>query len=312
MINDPGRQLFHDQIQTHGFLFLNDYLDNIRAGPPSRLVKTPGRKKATSKRPVVATSALKTVTVSLEDDNDASSKENLVPVNSFHRALLQAKEKSPPSHKTPSPPQSRVEVSLQVKEKSPPPQKAPPGSHVEQAKENSPSPLESHAYDRSHEASSRAKERPPTPQQSHVYEAPVVSNVMVQNPPVPVVASVRSPSPPIAAISDDLVVEKLAVEEPQLLTVIPAEQNDLSVIAEDDETDRSRASLQGGSLSGPVAQPPDAGRETIPSPVSLSLQPSPRSLRILFLLPRPPLAARRRQRVHTYLLHPKLLQIFAL
>jgi hypothetical protein len=33
MVNDPGRQLFQDQIQTHGFLFLNDYLDNILAGP---------------------------------------------------------------------------------------------------------------------------------------------------------------------------------------------------------------------------------------------------------------------------------------
>lgn len=33
MANDPGRELFQEQIQTHGFLFLTDYLDNILAGP---------------------------------------------------------------------------------------------------------------------------------------------------------------------------------------------------------------------------------------------------------------------------------------
>lgn len=29
MANDPGRQLFHDQVNNHGFLFLQDYMDNI-------------------------------------------------------------------------------------------------------------------------------------------------------------------------------------------------------------------------------------------------------------------------------------------
>jgi hypothetical protein len=33
MASDPGRQIFHDQIQTHGFRFLEDYLENILAGP---------------------------------------------------------------------------------------------------------------------------------------------------------------------------------------------------------------------------------------------------------------------------------------
>ena len=33
MANDPGRQFFHDQIQNHGFLFLEGYLENILAGP---------------------------------------------------------------------------------------------------------------------------------------------------------------------------------------------------------------------------------------------------------------------------------------
>ncbi len=31
MINDPGRQLFEDQLQSQGFLFLEEYLDNIWA-----------------------------------------------------------------------------------------------------------------------------------------------------------------------------------------------------------------------------------------------------------------------------------------
>src|SRR6266849_7969476 len=29
MINDPGRQFFEDQVQSQGFLFLEEYLDNI-------------------------------------------------------------------------------------------------------------------------------------------------------------------------------------------------------------------------------------------------------------------------------------------
>lgn len=33
MLNDPGRQLLEDQIQSTGFLFLDDYLDSILAGP---------------------------------------------------------------------------------------------------------------------------------------------------------------------------------------------------------------------------------------------------------------------------------------
>jgi len=29
MVSDPGRKLFQEQVQTHGFSFLDDYLDNI-------------------------------------------------------------------------------------------------------------------------------------------------------------------------------------------------------------------------------------------------------------------------------------------
>ena len=67
MASDPGRSVFQDQIQTHGFVFLDDYLDNIISVPKQEyaqpcsiaidrahssssliieLVKTPGRKKA--------------------------------------------------------------------------------------------------------------------------------------------------------------------------------------------------------------------------------------------------------------------------
>ncbi|KAJ6575103.1 hypothetical protein B0H19DRAFT_1127175 [Mycena capillaripes] len=208
MVNDPGRQLFQEQIQTHGFLFLTDYLDNILAGPRRdpliELVKTPGRKKATSKRPVAATSGLKSiVTVSLEDEFDSHSKENVVPVNSFHLALLQAKEKSPP------------------------------------------------------------------PQESHVQEAPDSSRELYgalksQDLPIAVAPSpVRTPTPPIAAISKD--VEKLPMEEPQLLAVIPADQNDLSMIAEDDEAERSRVSMQGGHGGEPAARLSHTGHETAQS-----------------------------------------------
>jgi hypothetical protein len=38
MVNDPGRQFFQEQIQTHGFLFLDDYLDNILAGAKQEYV----------------------------------------------------------------------------------------------------------------------------------------------------------------------------------------------------------------------------------------------------------------------------------
>ena len=33
MANDPCRQLFEDQVQTHAFIFLDDYLEHILSGP---------------------------------------------------------------------------------------------------------------------------------------------------------------------------------------------------------------------------------------------------------------------------------------
>ncbi|KAK0245709.1 hypothetical protein EDD85DRAFT_801926 [Armillaria nabsnona] len=96
MANDPGRQFFRDQIQMHGFLFLDDYLDNILAGARQDalidLVKTPSRKKAVTKQPRTASKLKNVVAVLFKDDGD---KENASPVNSFHHTLLQTKSKSP-------------------------------------------------------------------------------------------------------------------------------------------------------------------------------------------------------------------------
>ncbi|KLO14484.1 hypothetical protein SCHPADRAFT_920673 [Schizopora paradoxa] len=102
MANDPGRQTLHDQVQTNGFLFLDEYLDNILAGPKHdpiiELVKTPGRRKDLPKKTRAATAAAnkaKTIiTLSLEDDDydkENSAPASAVPINSFHKKLLEAK-----------------------------------------------------------------------------------------------------------------------------------------------------------------------------------------------------------------------------
>ncbi|KAF8974043.1 hypothetical protein BDZ97DRAFT_1778146 [Flammula alnicola] len=89
MASDPGRQVFKDQVQTHGFMFLDDYLDNIVSGakqdPLIELVKTPGRKKAIARKPKLMSSKLaNTVSLSLEDQ---PGDENQAPINSFQAAL---------------------------------------------------------------------------------------------------------------------------------------------------------------------------------------------------------------------------------
>ncbi|OBZ80042.1 hypothetical protein A0H81_00766 [Grifola frondosa] len=92
MAKDPGRQFLDEQIQQQGFDFLDSYLDNFFEGPRNEpvieLLKTPGRKKNAPIRTRAATAAAAkmkaVVAVSLE--------ENHVPVNNFHKALLEAKE----------------------------------------------------------------------------------------------------------------------------------------------------------------------------------------------------------------------------
>ncbi|KAF7339481.1 INCENP-ARK-bind domain-containing protein [Mycena sanguinolenta] len=271
MINDPGRQLFQDQINTHGFLFLNDYLDNILAGPRRdpliELVKTPGRKKTTNKRPVAATSGLKNVTVSLEvrsftllrfyadefqDDNDAGSKENLPPVNSFHRGLLQVKEKTPPP-KAPSHESHPRETPMQAIDEQPlPPQASRPHD-----------PAQNPA------SFSQIQEVVQPPRQSHVDEIPDSSKDLASDPvgqvnPVPTVTPVHIPSPPRSVVCDNEFAVQPAEEKPQFLAAVPAEQNDLSMIVEDDETDRSRISLPGTEVHAPVPEVGEVGDETAP------------------------------------------------
>ncbi|KAG2072654.1 hypothetical protein BDR04DRAFT_396410 [Suillus decipiens] len=98
MAKDPCRQLFEDQVQTHGFIFLDDYLENILAGPKQEaiidLVKTPARKKIVPKRTRTATSAAakpqNSILLSLEEED--ISEENQPPVNNFHKALIHAKQ----------------------------------------------------------------------------------------------------------------------------------------------------------------------------------------------------------------------------
>lgn len=38
MATDPGRLVFKEQVQTHGFMFLDDYLDNIVSGAKAEYV----------------------------------------------------------------------------------------------------------------------------------------------------------------------------------------------------------------------------------------------------------------------------------
>ncbi|KAG6851067.1 hypothetical protein H0H93_002959 [Arthromyces matolae] len=96
MVNDPGREIFQAQLNTHGFIFLDDYLENILLGPSQdpiiELVKTPGRKKAALKRPKGLTlSKLQPITTVEEEEE---MKENFPPLNAFHEALLKTKNQS--------------------------------------------------------------------------------------------------------------------------------------------------------------------------------------------------------------------------
>ncbi|THH34076.1 hypothetical protein EUX98_g104 [Antrodiella citrinella] len=96
MAQDPGRAFLDQQIQQQGFDFLDNYLDNVFTRPKEEsvyeLLKTPSRKKATRKQPRHnnTTKVGPANIISLEDN--VTEKENAVPVNSFHKALLDAKE----------------------------------------------------------------------------------------------------------------------------------------------------------------------------------------------------------------------------
>ncbi|TCD71547.1 hypothetical protein EIP91_008928 [Steccherinum ochraceum] len=102
MVQDPGRAFLDQQVQQQGFDFLEGYLSNVLSRPKEEsvyeLLKTPGRKKAAQKRtrPNIATTTKvdPAAIISLEDQDSHTGKENVAPVNSFHKALLEAKEKA--------------------------------------------------------------------------------------------------------------------------------------------------------------------------------------------------------------------------
>ncbi|KAF8898754.1 hypothetical protein BD779DRAFT_1781240 [Infundibulicybe gibba] len=98
MSTDPGRQLFQDEIQTHGFDFLDNYLGVILSGakqePLIELVKTPGRKR-TVKKPKTASKLNHVISLSFEAGSDGMTQDGAIPVNSFHRTLLETIQPKP-------------------------------------------------------------------------------------------------------------------------------------------------------------------------------------------------------------------------
>lgn len=116
MANDPGRKLFQEQVQAHGFSFLDDYLEDILSGakqdPLIELVKTPGRKKAISRKPKLASKLTQVVALSLEVEGSDGMGESVAPSNQFTQALLGVKGRN--SEKEPS---ESVTVSIRSEEK---------------------------------------------------------------------------------------------------------------------------------------------------------------------------------------------------
>lgn len=99
MVSDPGRQLFADQIQKDGFLFLDDYLDNILSGAKKEcatsilfrtcsnmphsglidLVKTPSRNRTAPRHPKTASKLKNIVAISF------APTEHVDPISTFLR-----------------------------------------------------------------------------------------------------------------------------------------------------------------------------------------------------------------------------------
>ncbi|KAH7910944.1 hypothetical protein BJ138DRAFT_1064128 [Hygrophoropsis aurantiaca] len=226
MAKDPCRQLFEDQIQNHGFIFLEDYLDNILTGPTQGpiidLVKTPGRKKAAPHRTrsatTVAAKAKNIISLSLEEED--VSKENYPPVNSFHKALLQAQQKGPSADVS----QQRIDT-----------------------KSESSNPR----------------------QQENRKIVKILDDPEVQLPNKPDVPelTVSSPPPPKGAPEGQIDEEFAPYPSKSLQTPFQEHPNDLSVIAEGDESpERNRHVMQPQS-------PPMRARS--PAPVEMNISPRP-------------------------------------
>ncbi|KAJ3551715.1 hypothetical protein NM688_g4550 [Phlebia brevispora] len=96
---DPGREFLEAQIQKQGFDFLESYREGVfsrqREDPVYELLKTPSRKKDAGKktRSAAAVAAkVKAANAALQEAREISvSKENVFPINDFHKALLEAK-----------------------------------------------------------------------------------------------------------------------------------------------------------------------------------------------------------------------------
>ncbi|KAF9053831.1 hypothetical protein BDZ89DRAFT_1153517 [Hymenopellis radicata] len=133
MASDPGRQLFADQIQKDGFLFLDDYLDNILSGAKQDglidLVKTPSRNRTAPRQPKTASKLKNIVAISFEATSHAQGKENVRPPNLFPSIAPHKNSKPDDLHfATPPPPASP----LRPKEPSTlSPFEAPPSLPVE-------------------------------------------------------------------------------------------------------------------------------------------------------------------------------------
>ncbi|KAH9939478.1 hypothetical protein B0H21DRAFT_37969 [Amylocystis lapponica] len=99
MARDPGRKDLENQVQS-GFDFIDNYLETVFSRSQyesvGELLKTPGRKKDAPVRTRAATAAAakvrSVVAMSLEDTDTEHENQNQAPVNSFHKALLKAKE----------------------------------------------------------------------------------------------------------------------------------------------------------------------------------------------------------------------------
>ncbi|KAI4524149.1 hypothetical protein K525DRAFT_253890 [Schizophyllum commune Loenen D] len=134
MASDKARFEFSEHMQSRGFSWLDQYLEDVvekaREGDDELfdLMKTPGRKKVVRKGPATG-SRLKNIVPIFEQDEDMESKENVAPVqNTFYQALLAAKSPEPtkalPSPRAPDssplPEQTVRRISSHPRDVSPP------------------------------------------------------------------------------------------------------------------------------------------------------------------------------------------------
>ncbi|KAF8622468.1 hypothetical protein AX15_006987 [Amanita polypyramis BW_CC] len=98
MATDPGRALFKEQVQTHGFSFLDGYLDNILSNAKQdaliELVKTPGRKKTLTKKPKLPYKPKEGIALFSEDEghcqtvpqDSANNGKVTHPISGYHQS----------------------------------------------------------------------------------------------------------------------------------------------------------------------------------------------------------------------------------